>query len=55
MINISKVYKRDDKWAFILSSPDLSKGYEFNSEKGAKRGRAMLLKKIKGEGHKITC
>ena len=55
MINITKVFKKGDDWAFVIQSETYSKGYKFSTRKGAKRGRAKMLRKIKDDGHKVVC
>ena len=52
-IGISQVYKDKDMYRFILSSKDGQKGYEHKEERNAVRARAMAVKTIKADGHKV--
>jgi len=61
MVNISKVYRKDDGetkgWAFIMTVSDKNKGYLFETKRDANRGRAKLIKTIKeaNEDIKVYC
>ena len=56
-ITFSKVVPSSEdgaNFSFTLLIGDNSKSYTFESESGAKRGRAKMFRAVKKDGHKVT-
>lgn len=58
--SFSKIYPRGEvnpdgsvNYAFNLTFNDQVKGYQFATEKGAIRGRAKMIKKMKEDNQKV--